>query len=233
MHVEPAPSARHGRHRAVGRDAPQRLHRREAGRVDGRAPGGNPERAARRRRRRSRSRRCPPAARPRPLSGSTWSRSVPRPVTQSDPASSAIRSGASPGSVVTRVGRFVRVSSRTSPRSRWFTTHAVVPVEDEIGRPVADLDAGRDAALSQVRSGARLRRESSTTHTDPAPIQMLYGAWASSEIRLTHPTRARSDACERAERRRAPRRSRSRSPRRSPARRGGRSARPSPSSWRP
>ena len=183
VHVEAAPGTRDGRHRAVRRDAPERLHRREAGRVDRGAPRRHPQRAA------GGDDVDPARADVDVLPdgtalGSTWSRSVPRPVTQSDPARSAIRSGASPGSVVTRVGRFVRVSSRTSPRSRWFTTHAVVPRKTRSEGPSPTwMRAVTRRCAGAIRSTAPA--ESSTTHTDPAPIQMLYGAWASSEIRVT------------------------------------------------
>ena len=197
MHVEPTLSARHGRHRAVGRDAPQRLHRREAGGVDGRAPGGNPERAARRDDvdpARADVHLLPdrsalgidleqvgaaagdperPGEQRHPLGGVTGERrDAGRPIrTRVEPDEPAI-------AVV------------HDPRRR--------ALEDEIGRPVADLDAGRDAALRRCdpeHGSGGVVHDPHRPRADPDVVRRL----GLERDPLDHPTRARSDAGERAE----------------------------------
>ena len=142
-------------------------------------PRGNratlPRRAAPRASKLPRRRRCAHSDRDRRRTAtvrSSRSRSVPRPVTQSDPDSHAIRSGASPGTVASRRTRFVAVSIATRPRSRWLITHARSPRKTRSAGP--SPTAMRATTLRRVGSIRRTSPlRSSTDQREPSPTQRL------------------------------------------------------------
>ena len=107
-----------------------------------------------------------------PSAGSTFRRSVPRPVIHRLPRAHTIRSGVSCPSLASGVDRFVVRSILLRVVSRWLSTHPVSPSNAIAAGPSpVRTRAMTRAVLGETRTTCAAW--SSATQTEPPPIQML------------------------------------------------------------